>query len=73
MARATQIVASSVEVLPTSLENAPRPDNKIRAKVLAKPIETSAKDKRTSIKNRLIESDKEGSNSPLLQNFLKVR
>ena len=43
MVRATQTVASSMKVLATSLENAPRPDNKIRAKVLAKPLGTNAK------------------------------
>jgi hypothetical protein len=70
MARATQIVASSVEVLPTSLENAPRPDNKIRAKVLAKPIETNAKgkgkDSEMSANDRWFRTNKEGPNSPLL-------
>jgi len=65
-----------VEVLPTSLENAPRPDNKIRAKVLAKPLGTNAKgqgkDSEMSANDRLIRPSKEGSISPLLQKFLKV-
>jgi len=39
-------------VLATSLENAPRPHSKIRAKVLAKPIKTNAEDRGTSAKSK---------------------
>ena len=42
MVRATQTVASSMKVLATSLENAPRPHSEIKAKVLAKPIKINA-------------------------------
>jgi len=65
-----------VEVLHTLLENAPRSDNKIKAKVLVEPLGTNAKgqekDSEMSSNDRLIRPNKEGSISPLLLKFLKV-
>jgi hypothetical protein len=63
-------VASSVGVLATSLENAPKPDSKIRAKVLVKPIRTSTKGRGTSAKDRMNRSSKGRTFPPLWQNFL---
>jgi len=65
-----------VEVLITSFENALRPDNRIKTKVLAKPLRTNTKgqgkDSEMSSNDRLIRPNKEGSISPLLLKFLKV-
>ena len=76
MVRATQTVSSSMKVLATSLENAPKPDSKIKAKVLVEPLGTNAKgqekDSEMSSNDRLIRPNKEGSISPLLLKFLKV-
>ena len=71
MVRATQTVVSSLKVLSTLFKNAPRIGIKIRAKVLANTIRTSAKGKGKSTEDsgmnandRLIRSNKEGSVSP---------
>ena len=68
----TPTVASSVGVPPTSFETAPKPNSKIKTKVLGKAKRTNAKSGGTSVKVKMNRPSKSRLITPLQQNFLKM-